>query len=472
MGINPLGMVGGLVGGILGGGDEGGGPGGLLGGVLGGGEGGAGGLLGGILGGGGGGGLLGGLLGGGDPLSGLIGAAGDMLGLPKELTGALKVGAGLFTGDVMSVVSGGVELAGSLAHDLSSQTRSSFDRPESAVSGYAHTTHFGPPTRHHTARPVSRPAPRPGGSDVHITIDYHSSGAGLDRCAFPGVVHPPHSRPTPPPGQHVPGQAPHHAPRTDGTSSTEAAGGSSGAKEEYETLKTLEENFDQIDMRYLGPLFGHDGHIDMDDLQHLSASPNCPPDVKRAVRSLMENPELYQKLAQSGGAITRADIQMAMDDAQAEIGSAGGTSGGGEVSHAGDAEESGSTQEASGADESSGSDGASGSGGVGGQITDILNNPNLNIEEKIEQVLMLLENQVDGEIQDTMNDMAANESKSKKGKDASQADGEKSANTQQQLQMKLQQLMERRKALFDLMSNIDSKFNEMSSVAIQNLGKA
>jgi hypothetical protein len=288
---------------------------------------------------------------------------------------------------------------------------------------------------------------------------------------------PSHGRPVPPPGHRAPGHVPDHAPRTDGTSSTEATGSSGGAKEQYEMLKTLEENFDQIDMRYMGPLFGHDGHIDMDDLQHLSASPNCPPDVKRAVRYVMEDPALYQKLAQSGGAITRADLEIAMDDAQSEISSTGGASGGGEVSHTGDAENTSGTSEASGSDSASGADEASKGGddsgsGIGDQISGILNNPNLNIEEKIEQVLMLLENQVDGEIQGTMDEMAANESKSKKGKDASQADGEKSANTQQQLQMKLQQLMERRKALFDLMSNIDSKFNEMSSLAIQNLGKA
>ena len=475
-GLDPLGLLGG-------GGGEGGGAGGLLGGVLdaGGGGGGAGGLLGGLLGGGGGGagGLLGGLLGGGDPLSGLIGAAGDALGLPKELTGALKIGAGCFTGDVMSIVSGGAELIGSAAQDLSKQTKQSFDRPSSSVAGYAQPSmKRAPPPRHapqiHYARPVQGP-PRSStsGTDVDINIHIHSHHGGQ-----------PLHRP-PPPGKpvHVPSlptrQRPTDGTCTNGTSAADGAKPADGMQAQYETLKTLEENFDQIDMRYMGPLFGHDGHIDMDDLQHLSASPNCPPDVKSAVRSLMENPKLYQKLAQSGGAITRSDIEIAMDDTQKQISSSGASSSSSSSSTSGttgdDSQTSGTdatdgTSQASGTGDASKSDGASGD--IGSQISQILGDSSMSIEEKIEAVLMLIEQNLDDQIGDTMQKMADGQTKSASTDPKDKAAAEKNQNGQEQLNQKLQQLMERRKSMFDLMSNIDSKFNEMSSLAIQNLGKA
>jgi hypothetical protein len=457
-GLDPLGLLGG-------GGGEGGGAGGLLGGVLGGGEG------------GGAGGLLGGLLGGGDPISGLIGAAGDALGLPKELTGALKIGAGFFTGDVMSVVSGGAELIGSAAQDLSKQTKQSFDRPSSSVAGYApeakRQVRISPPVRQpvHHARPVHGARPPPSsGTDIDINVHIHSHHGGQ-----------PLHRP-PPPGKpvHVPSlptrQPPTDGACTSGTSGTDGAKPTDAMQAQYDTLKTLEENFDQIDMRYMGPLFGHDGHIDMDDLQHLSASANCPPDVKRAVRSLMENPELYQKLARSGGAITRSDIEMAMDDTQKQISNSGASSTSGTSGASGDDSQTNGTDATDGSSQASGTNDPSKSGGasgdIGSQITQILGDPSMSIEEKIEAVLMLIEQDLDNQIGDTMQQMADGQSKAAGNDPKDKAAAEKSQNGQEQLNQKLQQLMERRKSMFDLMSNIDSKFNEMSSLAIQNLGKA
>lgn len=456
---DPIGDALGLNGGDKGGGGGGGGVGGLLGGILGGDKGG--GLLGGLLGGGGGaGGLLGGVLGGGDPLSGIIGAAGDALGLPKELTGALKVGAGFFSGDVMCAISGGAEFLSSAAHDMSTQARCSFDRPSSCVQGYGtgHRPHLDPMGMHE----------HPFGKPVHVGV--------------PVVRHrplpPPHCHPEPPPThchpQPPPGHVGGYVPPTsyDGPGAVGGTGPNSGLQEQYTQLKTLEENFDQIDMRYLGPLFGHDGHIDMDDLQHLSASPNCPPDVKRAVRYLMENPALYHKLAQSGGAITRSDIEMAMDDTQKALGGPAGQGVSG-TTNGGGTESGSDVGGVSGSDSGSGSSsGAQETGGVGGQISDILNNPSMSIEEKIEQVLTLIEQQLDDQMGDVMQQMADNQNKSAGAQGNDKKGAESAQNNQEQLQFKLQQLVEKRKAMFDLLSNVESKFSEMSSLAIQNLGKA
>ena len=59
--------------------------------------------------------------------------------------------------------------------------------------------------------------------------------------------------------------------------------------------------------------------------------------------------------------------------------------------------------------------------------------------------------------------------KDSKGSAAAEA---KASRGVEQLQLKLQKLMERRKQTFDLMSNISEKFNEMAKTAIQNLGRS
>jgi hypothetical protein len=41
-----------------------------------------------------------------------------------------------------------------------------------------------------------------------------------------------------------------------------------------------------------------------------------------------------------------------------------------------------------------------------------------------------------------------------------------------ELNLRLQRLMEKRKAMFDLMSNMSSKFHEMAKTAISNLRSA
>ncbi len=55
--------------------------------------------------------------GGGDPIATVIDEVGSALGLPKELTGAAKIGAAIYTGDVMCGVSGGMELMQGVEQD-------------------------------------------------------------------------------------------------------------------------------------------------------------------------------------------------------------------------------------------------------------------------------------------------------------------------------------------------------------------
>ncbi|MFL5349306.1 MAG: hypothetical protein ACJ8AT_31280 [Hyalangium sp.] len=112
------------------------------------------------------------------------------------------------------------------------------------------------------------------------------------------------------------------------------------------------------------------------------------------------------------------------------------------------------------------------SGGSG--VSDIINNPNMSLEEKLQAILTMITSDTDGEILDVMKEMASvrDERAGLGTDDSSRAREAKLETTMEQLNLRLQKLMEKRKQMFDLMSNISSNFNEMAKQAIQNLGRA
>jgi hypothetical protein len=113
------------------------------------------------------------------------------------------------------------------------------------------------------------------------------------------------------------------------------------------------------------------------------------------------------------------------------------------------------------------------SGGRSG-VNDILNNPHMSLEEKIQAILMLITRDTDEEILDVMKEMASvREERAGLGTDqTSKSKDAKLETTFQELNLRLQKLMEKRKQMFDLMSTLSSKFNEMAKMAIQNMGRA
>jgi hypothetical protein len=115
-----------------------------------------------------------------------------------------------------------------------------------------------------------------------------------------------------------------------------------------------------------------------------------------------------------------------------------------------------------------------GSSGGSGGVSDIINNPNMSLEEKLQAILTMITRDTDDEILDVMKDMASvRDERVGLGTDQnSRAREAKLETTMEQLNLRLQKLMEKRKQMFDLMSNISSNFNEMAKQAIQNLGRA
>lgn len=115
-----------------------------------------------------------------------------------------------------------------------------------------------------------------------------------------------------------------------------------------------------------------------------------------------------------------------------------------------------------------------GSSGGSGSVSDIINNPNMSLEEKLQAILTMVTSDTDDEILDVMKEMASvrDERAGLGSDDSSRAREAKLETTMEQLNLRLQKLMEKRKQMFDLMSNISSNFNEMAKQAIQNLGRA
>jgi hypothetical protein len=104
----------------------------------------------------------------------------------------------------------------------------------------------------------------------------------------------------------------------------------------------------------------------------------------------------------------------------------------------------------------------------------IINDPCMSLEEKIEAILMNLTQKMDDEILQTMDDLAAAQDKQSRIKNGK---GDEKALTEAQrdidrISMRLQKLIEKRKMMFEMMSTLSMKFNEMAKTALSNMRSA
>ncbi|RKG96515.1 hypothetical protein D7X32_35760, partial [Corallococcus carmarthensis] len=226
------------------------------------------------------------------------------------------------------------------------------------------------------------------------------------------------------------------------------SGGSTGALDpdlaEYaDALQVLDQNWDTFD----AAVGTKDGKLTMANLLAVLDSPAASPTLKRAAQFFKDHPEYFHRLemAESGGRDGVANWQ----DLDAELDAVGKLPRG---------------------SSSSGSGRSTG----GSRARDIVDNPNMSIEQKVQALLMGITEDTDSELLDVMNEMAsAREERATLGtSDSDKARGAKLDTSMQELELRLQTLMEKRKAMFDLMSNMSSKFNEMAKTAISNLRSA
>jgi hypothetical protein len=353
----------------------------------------------------------------------LIDAAGNALGLPPVMTNAIKTVAGAVTGNVLLVADGAVGVARELSQNQAAYTEYAAPKDEKvACEGYAR--------------------PERQGSTWGSSSETRGSVA-------PGEVRP------------------------DGVLDPSIL-------QYRDALKTLEANFTLLDTMDNVK----NGKFTRKTLEKAANGANVPESVREAARFLLEHPEYRTQLdtaSQKGGMVdgtfSTKDVRAALSDVNARIAQHGvrgespsapmppppGTSYGTRPPVGGTRPEEPSRPPSS-------TSGGSASSSVKG----IINDPSLSLEEKIEAILMALTERMDGDILQTMDDLAAAQDrqsgiKNGKGDEKALADAQRDVD---RIQMRLQKLIEKRKMMFEMMSTLSMKFNEMAKTALSNMRSA
>ncbi|MFP2928663.1 hypothetical protein ACLESO_26400 [Pyxidicoccus sp. 3LG] len=224
-------------------------------------------------------------------------------------------------------------------------------------------------------------------------------------------------------------------------------------REYRDALSVLSTNWDTFD----GAVGTRDNLLTRDNLDAILSNPGASSTLKRAAQFFKDHPEYFDRLEMAAGVggrdgiVGRPDVTAALRQADSVLGSSG-------------------TQPSTGPGPVSG---GSRPGG-GATARSILDNPHMSIEDKIQAVLMNISENTDAEVVDVLREMSdARQQQASLGtSDADKKTAAKLESSMQELNLRLQKLMEKRKAMFDLMSNMSSKFHEMAKTAISNLRSA
>ncbi|QSQ23811.1 hypothetical protein JY651_02160 [Pyxidicoccus parkwayensis] len=247
------------------------------------------------------------------------------------------------------------------------------------------------------------------------------------------------------------------APPCDSPSSTTATQGTSGGgldpdfAEYRDALAVLNANWDTFD----AAVGTKDNVLTRDNLDAILSSPAASATLKRAAQFFKDHPEYYDRLEMAAGVGGRDGI-VGRPDVTAAL------------------RQAGSAQGSSGTQSSSGGSASKPVGGTGSSVKGIIDNPNMSVEDKIQAILMSISENTDDELLGVLNEMA-DQRDQRATLGTSDADKKKAAkidSSMQELELRLQKLMEKRKAMFELMSNMSSKFHEMAKTAISNLRSA
>lgn len=386
-----------------------------------------------------------GMLGKADPLNDLVDIGASLLGLPPEVKDVVKIGAGIFTGDVNLVVQGGVGLGCDLARDVD-QAQTQYHPPhgaggEASCPGYAH-----------------RP---PGGHGV-------PGGAPPDSSCTP-VVHRP-----PDPCQPAPG------------------GQSALDPDVYQyrhALQVLQANFATLDAGGRA-----DGKISREDLRNVAHDPHASQTLRDAASFMLEHRDYGNRLehgarpfAAGGGPVTLGSVSAELGRVDRQIATYGGPAAPPPTpASASSAPANTDWQQPAASDDSAVSRPST---QKSNPISSILHNPAMSIEDKIEALTQQLMGSIDHQIEDVMGQMATMQDKDDAASSAiTQSKGDPKGGAQagaaaqqqhqelqrgmEQLQAQLQKLMERRNQMFTLQTTMSEKFNEMAKMALQNMGRA
>jgi hypothetical protein len=196
------------------------------------------------------------------------------------------------------------------------------------------------------------------------------------------------------------------------------------------------------------------GKFTRQTLEKVADGARTPESVREAARFLLAHPEYLKQLdtaSQKGGVadgtFSTKDVRAALRDVEARI-SKDGVRGG---------------------DGTRPPPSTSGPG-----LKDIINDPRMSLEEKIEALLMGLTEKMDGEILGLMEELTGaqdRQSRIKNGKGGEKAlvDAQRDI---ERIHLRLQKLVEKRKMMFEMMSTLSMKFHEMARTSLSNMRSA
>ena len=247
-------------------------------------------------------------------------------------------------------------------------------------------------------------------------------------------------------------------------------GGSGGAlvpagSDELSALQAILASFDSLNDR--NPFFG-DKVLSREELERAASDADTSPALKRALRYVLDHPSVLDRLSRSKGfgvsGMSRSDLELGIEDARrGDAASKPTTAKTATPKPTGAAGSGGTTKSSSSSSKSSSSRSRDPS------IKDILNDKSLSIEEKIEMILMVLENRVDDQMLSVTQQMDQNDDKKTSKDDRKKV--AKLDKVDRDLNFKMERLMKRKEQLSNLLSTMEMKFASMAQTAIANMGR-
>jgi hypothetical protein len=261
--------------------------------------------------------------------------------------------------------------------------------------------------------------------------------------------------PAPPPG---------YAPASGGAGGGGGVGGGAGAVDPnarrfVSALRVLEANFPVFDAGG-GRI---DGFVTKASLEEVLKSPCASSTLQGAARFLIDHPEYFHRLDTAAGigwrdgVVGLKDVRAALRQAQGQLWQA-------ELPSTGTWSPAGSLEGGT----ATATPSTSLPPTTSWQPPAVLER-SMSVEERIQAILLRIADETDREMLQVVGEMDQNAAR-RSG--ASGAQAQQLDHSQEKLQLKLQRLIERRRQMFDLMSNVSQKFHEMAKTAIQNLARA
>ncbi len=214
-------------------------------------------------------------------------------------------------------------------------------------------------------------------------------------------------------------------------------------------VNAVEKNYDSLDTAF--GLGGKDGVIGRCDLEAALKNPAISEELRAACRFLLENEAAFNELSAASGSgecdgfIRKDDIAAAKQALPADV----------------------ATTEPS--DGTTGTTGTTGTGSTGTDLSGI-DFSGMSIEQIVRTIMMQTMGSLDGKIEEVAKKLKEAQARLNGAKDGTSEAAEAKTSVTD-LQMQLQDLVGRRKAMFDLCSNMMNAEHSMAMTTVGNIGR-